>query len=157
MFGYFDVCWQAREKAFFRELKTPIRAITFAMKKLAVFAVVLTAVIVGVAVWYSPLAFSGASRYENNEAAGVIDGLYPEDATVRADYIGSEADMYAALDKMLAKPVFSAYSGGTLIVYAYSPRVCGFRTLGTGERYNVMAAYKNGTYALGTPVLEGSY
>ena len=129
------------------------------MKVFAVLSVALTAVIVGVAVWFSPLAFSDATMYECNEAVGTLDGFcYPEGTTARADYVGSEADMYATLESMLATPVKTAYSGGSLIVYAYSPRVSGkCKSLRSGEKYNVMAAYKSGAYAVGTPHLEGSY
>ena len=127
------------------------------MKVLAVFAVILTAVIVGVAVWYSPLAAFGAHKYENNEDIGALDGLIYSDTTVRVDCEGSKSDMYAALDKILAVPVASAYSGGSLIVYAYSPRVSEVRTLKSGEKYNVMAAYKGGAFSVGTPILQGSF
>ena len=129
------------------------------MKKLCVFAAAIVAVTVGVAVWFSPLALSHAQRYENNAAVFDIEGFcYPEDTTVRADYVGSKTDMYAALSRMLARPVAAAHSGGTLIVYAYSPRVAGkVRTLASGERYNVMAAYRDGVYCVGTPVLQGSF
>ena len=141
-----------------RVLNADNRAITVGMKKLAVFTVIITVAVVGVAVWFSPLAFSGASRYENNEAVGALDGLcYPEDTFVRADYTGSEKDMLNMLKSMKAEVVACAYSGDSLIVYAYSPRVVGYKTLSDGERYNVMAAYKNGRYAVGTPVLEGSF
>lgn len=129
------------------------------MKKIAVFAVILVAVIVGAAVWFSPLASDGVREYRNNADVGALDGIcYPGGTTVRADYVGSEADMYDTLDGMLATPVASARSGGSLIVYAYSPRVSGkVRTLISGERYNVMAAYKDGRYAVGMPLLQGSY
>ena len=65
--------------------------------------------------------------------------------------------MYAALDSIRAKTVRTAQAGNVLIVYAYSDRVCGERTLSDGAVYNVMAAFRDGDIAIGAPMLQGSY
>lgn len=121
----------------------------------------MLSMIVVAAVWFSPLCFVGGEvhAYENNAPSCEIDGVgYLPDTVVRVDLAGSENDMLAALDGMSAVEVDRTVLDDLVIVYAYSPRVCAETfELSSGRRYNVMAAYRSGHIAIGTPVLEGSY
>lgn len=114
--------------------------------------------LVATAVWFSPLAMRGGFAYDDNEPIERLDGLCYDGAKyARIDFDGNIDDMMYALDSMLAVTVKETESGGTYIVYAYSPRVFAVEKLGDGREYNVMAAYSNGHVCIGTPVLSGSY
>ena len=127
------------------------------MKKLAVTVIVFIAAAVGCAVWFSPLA-RGSAIYDDNMPTESVVGLcYNENALVRADFETAE-QMFDALDKILAREIARAESGGTTVIYAFSERVCVKPLrLSTGEEYNVMAAYSDGGACIGMPVLSGSY
>ena len=128
------------------------------MKKMYAAFLLLAIVVVGIAVWFSPLT-GDRYAYNDNDKAQKSDGVaYPFGQTVRVDFDGEEADMYAYLDKMNATVVKTAEAGGRVIVYAYSPRVeDNGQCTSEGDRYNVMAAFADGRIAVGTPVLPGSY
>ena len=126
------------------------------MKKLAVFFIVLVIGIIGVAVWFSPLA-GRATVYDDNRPTKDADGFcYASGSTVRYDFTGSESDMYGELKRICARVVRVENADGVKIVYAYSDRVCSGSVYEDNE-YNVMAAYRDGHVAIGAPVLEGSY
>ena len=132
-------------------------SIILGMKKMLLFSALLVCVAIGCAVWFSPLA-GNAVFYADNGPCGNADGLcYAPDACVRADF-ATVAELFDALDKIGAREVYRAESGGTTVIYAYSDRVCAkAERLGTGEPYNVMAAYSDGSACMGTPVLQGCY
>ncbi len=114
--------------------------------------ILLVAAIMGIAVWFSPLARRGAMFYENNEPVGTVDGVcYGGGSTVRYDFDGSIDDLYSALEDMRADIVETVAAGNATIVYAVSDRVA------SGGDFNVMAAYRDGHIAIGTPILQGSY
>ncbi|MCM1368075.1 MAG: hypothetical protein NC184_04615 [Roseburia sp.] len=130
------------------------------MKKLCTAVFLLLVGIVLTAIFFSPLTAVGEPYiYVDNAAVRRVDGLcYASGDIVRVDFSGDEDDMYAALERIGAETVKTAHAGGTLIVYAYSARVCsGSETTENGESYNVMAAYSDGKVSIGTPVLSGSY
>lgn len=129
------------------------------MKKLYAAVFILLVGIVSAAIWFSPLASIGEPRiYYDNAPVSRCGGLcYASGDTVRVDFSGDESDMYGALERIGADTVKTVYSGGTLIVYAYSARICGEETTDNGEKYNVMAAYRDGKVSVGTPILSGSY
>lgn len=130
------------------------------MKRSVGFFVALALVAVAAAVIYSPLAhFKSAAVYYDNVEVEKVDGVcYAEDALIRADLEGGESELCAALDKISARVQATAVTGDTLIVYAYSDRVCAAAmTLADGTRYNVMAALTAGHIAIGAPMLSGSY
>lgn len=127
------------------------------MKKLLMFTALFICAAIGCAVWFSPLA-KKAVYYADNAPCGKVDGVcYAPNACVRADY-GSVEELFAALDKIGAREVCRAESGGTTVIYAYSDRVCAkSERLSSGEVYNVMAAFSDGVACMGTPILQGSY
>lgn len=130
------------------------------MKKLIAVVFIFVATLVVAAVRFSPLCELGAvDKYDNNEAVHTYDGLcYPAVGVYRTDFIGGEAEMRDALDRMEARTVKETSAGGALIVYAYSDRVCtAALETADGEKYNVMAAAGNGRVSIGTPLLQGSY
>ena len=131
------------------------------MKKLLTAVAILAAGIIMAAVYYSPLTGLGdAYEYVNNVPVESIDGLcYARDKLVRVDFEGGESDMYAALDRINAETVKVADCGGAVVVYAYSPRVAArSEKLSDGvTEYNVMAAVRDGTVSIGTPLLSGCY
>lgn len=130
------------------------------MKTLCAVVILFAASLVGVAVWFSPLLSLGAvAAYDNNAPTSSLDGLcYPAGAVARVDFSGDAADMYDALDSMLAVTVKQVEFDGMTVVYALSPRVCAeSQYLSTGEEYNVMAAYSFGKISIGTPLLSGCY
>ncbi len=127
------------------------------MKKLAVFFIAVALGMIGVGVWFSPLAGRG-TLYADNSPSGRADGFcYAADSTVRYDIKGSKTDMYDELKRMGAEVVRVEDADGVTIVYAYSPRVCAGGAYACYGEYNVMAAYRDGYIAIGTPILEGSY
>lgn len=129
------------------------RALT-AFAALIVFA--LSLVIAGA--WFSPLSKIGeVYEYRDNARNKRVYGLYMPYQTVRTDFDGDESAMYAALSSIDAEVVKTAESGGTVIVYAFSPRVASKSLETDGKKYNLMAAYKNGRVCIGSPVLGGSY
>ncbi len=129
------------------------RALT-AIAALTVFAV--SFVLAGA--WFSPLSEIGeVYEYRDNAPQKRVYGLYMPYQTVRTDFDGDESAMYAALSSIDAEVIKTAESGGTVIVYAFSPRVASeILTTENGE-YNLMAAYSNGRVCIGSPVLGGSY
>lgn len=128
------------------------------MKKTFVAVFLFLIGLVATAVWFSPLAGRGGFACENNEPTERLDGLcYGADVAARVDFDGSCDDMRSALERMLAVTVKETESGGTFIIYAYSPRVSAVEKLSDGREYNVMAAYADGHVCIGMPVLSGSY
>lgn len=130
------------------------------MKTLYAVVILFAVSIVGVAVWFSPLAQIGTpTAYDNNNPVCSLDGLcYPSDAICRVDFRGGADDMYNALDSIFAVPVKQVEIDGLTVVYALSPRVCAeTQYLSSGEGYNVMAACSDGNVCIGTPVLSGCY
>lgn len=129
------------------------------MKKIVAVFILFVICLVGAAVWFSPLSQLGtAQEYDNNVPVRELGICYGDTDTVRTDLTGGEAELYAALEKMGAKAVKTAESGGSLIVYAYSKRVAApVRYTSEGDAYNVMAALNGDRIAIGTPILEGSF
>ncbi|MCX4312967.1 MAG: hypothetical protein OSJ83_03760 [Clostridia bacterium] len=129
------------------------------MKKFCAAVIVFAAVLVAVAVWFSPLSSQGSAYvYENNVPVRAVTGCYGESDVVRTDFDGGEKDLENALRRMLATVVKKEQAGGRTVIYAYSPRVAAdLQTTCDGLRYNVMAAYENGHVVIGAPVIQGSY
>ncbi len=129
------------------------------MKKIMAVFILFIGCIVGAAVWFSPLSQTGtAQKYENNAPVRELGVCYKDTDTVRVDLTGGEAELYAALDRLGARTVKTAESGGSLIVYAYSKRVAAsVHYTSEGEAYNVMAALNGDRIAIGTPILEGGF
>lgn len=131
------------------------------MKKLCAVVIFFAVVAVAVAVWYSPLAQLGTPvRYYDNTPVATAEGAcYGSDGLYRVDLSGGQDDMYAVLDKMLAKTVKKVrLDDGTVLVYALSPRVSAEeQSLSTGECYNIMAVWSDGNICIGTPMLSGCY
>lgn len=129
------------------------RALT-AVAVLIMFAVVFVAA----GLWYSPLTGMGeVYEYRDNAPYKRVYGLYLPSQTIRADFEGDENAMYAALFSIDAEIVKTVESGGTIIVYAISPRVASARNTSDFGEYNIMSAYSNGHICIGAPVLGGSY
>ena len=130
------------------------------MKTLYAVVILFAASLLGVAIWFSPLVSFGTPKaYANNVPISELDGLcYPSSTICRVDFSGDVSDMRKALNSMLAVTVKEVETDGMTIVYGLSPRVCAeTQKLGTGESYNVMAAYSSGNISIGTPVLSGCY
>lgn len=132
------------------------------MKKLLAVVFVFVLLLISVAIRFSPLNAVGAVKlYEDNVCVGNVEGFcYPQDALCRVDKSGSYNDMIRDLQRIGAKIIKTvrADSGDVTVVYAYSERVAGEECeTKEGEKYNVMAAYRDGKYCIGTPVLSGSY
>lgn len=128
------------------------------MKKLCAAVIVFAAMIVFVAVWFSPLALFGGSVYADNEPVREARGLYAATEVVRVDMEGGENELSDILGTMLARVVKTEQAGGITVVYAVSPRVAAaMQATCDGIEYNVMAAYGNGRVVVGTPVIQGSY
>ncbi len=129
------------------------------MKKMYAAFLLLAIALIGVAVWFSPLVGENRYAYNDNIPTEKLDGLvYPHGQTVRVDFDGEQADMYAYLDRLGATVVKTAEAGGRVIVYAYSPRVAlDCNNTAEGGEYNVMAAFGDGKISIGAPVLPGSY
>ena len=128
------------------------------MKKMYVAFILFAVAIVGVAVWFSPLK-GNRYAYDDNVPTERLDGIvYPSGETVRVDFDGDEADMYAYLKDISAKVVKVTETSDRVIVYAICPRVeyGGYYT-SDGDEYNVMASYCDGKVVVGVPVLPGSY
>ena len=130
------------------------------MKTFYAVVILFAVSLLGVAVWFSPLVgFGTPTAYENYIPGSKLDGIcYSSDALCRVDFAGDRDDMYKALDSIFAVTVKEVKIDGLTVVYALSPRVCSpSQRLGTGEEYNVMAAYNDGNISIGTPVLSGCY
>ena len=128
------------------------------MKKMYAAFLLLALIVVGVAVWFSPLK-GDIHAYNDNAPTRRSDGIvYPQGQTLRVDFDGGEEQMNAYLESIGATVVKTVEAGGRTIVYAYSPRVerRGLYTT-EGDEYNVMAAFGSGSVAVGTPILAGSY
>ncbi|MCH5161076.1 MAG: hypothetical protein J1G04_03500 [Clostridiales bacterium] len=128
------------------------------MKRMYAAFILLSVVIVGVAVWFSPLN-GNRYKYDDNEPVERLGGIaYPSGQTVRVDFDGDEAAMYDYLGDIGATVVKTVESSGRVIVYAFCPRVehRGYYTV-DGDEYNVMASCGDGKIAVGAPVLPGSY
>ena len=130
------------------------------MKVFCAVVILFVAGIVGAAVWFSPLTALGAPTiYADNAPVSSVDGVcYPEDAICRVDFSGTEGDMAAALKRIFATTVKEVELDNITLVYAFSPRVAAkVQYLNSGEKYNVMAAYSDGTISIATPILPGCY
>ena len=131
------------------------------MKKLYAVVIFFVLVVIGTAVWFSPLcAIGDPVEYKNNAPIQTVGGVcYSADSTYRVDFEGGESELYAALKKIYAEEVKRVvFDDGLILVYAFSPRVAtGALTTSDGKAYNVMAASNSGRVSIGAPVLEGSY
>ena len=130
------------------------------MKKLIAVVFLFAAGLIAAAIWFSPLTGLGrVYAYDNNEIVGAMDGVcYAQNGLYRVDFSGDETAMTAALDKMGARVVKQVEMNDAVIVYAFSDRVCAeVQYTAEGEKYNVMAAYRDGNISVGTPLLSGCY
>ncbi len=130
------------------------------MKKFLAVGFLFCASIVFAAIWFSPLNILGdVQAYSNNEPIGAVSSVcYRSGGLYRVDFEGDSDDMFIALDRIDAKEVKRVDIDGTIVVYAFSPRVCcDVQTTAEGEKYNVMAACSDGNISIGTPILSGSY
>ncbi|MBD5132807.1 MAG: hypothetical protein HDT28_09540 [Clostridiales bacterium] len=130
------------------------------MKKLIAVVFLFAAGLIATAIWFSPLTGLGrVYAYDNNEVIAAVDGVcYSQNGLYRVDFDGDETAMTDALDKIGARVVKQVEVGDTIIVYAFSDRVCAeVQYTAEGEEYNVMAAYGNGNVSVGTPILSGCY